>query len=617
MNGPPPQREQPKRRPRNHGELGFQPRRAVRWYNPAVLADSGLRVITSQVFGAFLDKRELQDALDPAIFDQHATKDEVWIDYIADTGDGFSPTYTTAWLAAQPELQPEGSDSVLPRGDVCILGGDEVYPVANADAYADRLMGPFEAALPWTADGGQDIFAIPGNHDWYDGLTSFMRVFCQHKWIGGRCTRQARSYFALRLPHRWWLWGIDIAFDAFVDEPQLRYFGDVVRDHMRPGDRVILCTAKPSWVKPHDPGSYRNLAYVERKLLADFDVPLTLAGDYHHYSRYVGPDGCQKVTAGGGGAFLHPTHGLPRALVLPAVGDDDAAVRVAGPRGASDPSEPASPVDPAAGGTGRIFHQDRAYPDVATSRRLLWRCLAMPLYNPSFVWLPAGLSAVLLWAAVFTLRATDPTTSLAETARTASIGELAGGLLASPVALLTLFALTGGLIGFARPSVRWPHPRRLPWLPKCVLGTTHAAAQLLAFLAVSWAVTRALAPLLAGGWPFVVLLAGVAVVGGAAGGLVMGAYLGIVNTLPGHAHGNEAFSALRLEDHKNFVRLHIDRHGALHLYAIGVDEVCRKWDADPENADPEAPWLRPRGPAPRTRLVDGPVQVSPREPADG
>ena len=72
------------------------------------------------------------------------------------------------------------------------------------------------------------VYAIPGNHDWYDGLTGFMRLFGQDdRWLGGWRTNQTRSYFAVELPHDWWLWGIDIQSDSLIDEPQLDFFGRV------------------------------------------------------------------------------------------------------------------------------------------------------------------------------------------------------------------------------------------------------------------------------------------------------------------------------------------------------------------------------------------------------
>ena len=46
----------------------------------------------------------------------------------------------------QPELEVDGR--VLPRGDVLLMGGDQVYPVANGDGYENRMKGPYRAALP-------------------------------------------------------------------------------------------------------------------------------------------------------------------------------------------------------------------------------------------------------------------------------------------------------------------------------------------------------------------------------------------------------------------------------------------------------------------------------------
>ena len=66
---------------------------------------------------------------------------------IADTGDGFDPTYTVAWCASQASLRPEGADRALPRGAYLILAGDEVYPVGSPREYESRFIGPYKAAL--------------------------------------------------------------------------------------------------------------------------------------------------------------------------------------------------------------------------------------------------------------------------------------------------------------------------------------------------------------------------------------------------------------------------------------------------------------------------------------
>src|ERR671910_719446 len=77
-------------------DLRFTPQDAVRWYSPGVLTGSGLHVGLTSVFGSFLDKRELQ-ARKPTVIDRsYAGRDELWIDYTADTGDGFPATMTVA-----------------------------------------------------------------------------------------------------------------------------------------------------------------------------------------------------------------------------------------------------------------------------------------------------------------------------------------------------------------------------------------------------------------------------------------------------------------------------------------------------------------------------------------
>jgi hypothetical protein len=42
-------------------------------------------------------------------------------------------------------------------------------------------------------------------------------------------------------------------------------------------------------------------------------------------------------------------------------------------------------------------------------------------------------------------------------------------------------------------------------------------------------------------------------------------------------HSNEAFSALRIQDFKQWLRLKIDAAGHLTIYAIALDRVPRRW----------------------------------------
>ncbi len=111
---------------------------------------------------------------------------------------------------------------------------------------------------------------MPGNHDWYDGLTAFLRLFARKRnaEFGGWRTEQRRSYFAVKLPHGWWLLGLDEQAGSYIDDPQLEYFQEIAT-RIHPDDRIILAVPAPTWVKAADrPGAYDSVDYFVRKVLA-------------------------------------------------------------------------------------------------------------------------------------------------------------------------------------------------------------------------------------------------------------------------------------------------------------------------------------------------------------
>jgi hypothetical protein len=573
-------------------QLRFEPQKATRWFDPRVLVAAGLHEGVTSVFGSFLDKRELQGTTPCEPDLRYAGRDELWLDYVADTGDGFAATATVACQVAKPELHPAGADGPLPRGEILVLGGDEVYPSPSSERYEQRLEGPWRAALPWTEPAPTEprhptVYAVPGNHDWYDGLTGFMRLFGQGRWIGGWKSHQTRSYFAVQLPHRWWLWGVDIQAESLIDQPQLTFFEDVVDHHTRPGDRLVLATAVPSWTQlESDPQACRNLAYLERTLLmpARLQLKLTVAGDLHHYSRYVneGPDEevgpTNKITSGGGGAFLHPTHTLPACAEI-----------------AVDPDVPDEVVE---------YRVVERYPSEGRSRLLSLAALTLPARNLTFVLVPGLVTVMFLWALQFGLRSLDRSGGgLAAASEQWGWTTLAGGLFSNSLSALMLLVLAAGLYGFAEPPPRLRHKwaRRAA---KVGLMLVHLAAQAATIVTVSLLAVTVAADL--GGWVFALAASAVAlVVGGVAGSLVLGAYLAAAVGLPGlRAHANEAFAASRVDGYKNFLRMHVDTSGALTVHALGIDRPVRRWRVVPRADSPEASWIAPKGSEPRVRLVD-------------
>jgi hypothetical protein len=189
----------PPTRPRTEDALGFKREEMVGWLRPRFLIKSGLEVLVSGLFGRFADKREVEAGLpaDYTAVTDYDDDDELSIDYVADVGERFDPTYTVARMLGQESLGLEWDDEdyETKRGRLLILGGDQMYPSARWEDYRNRFVGPYRAALPWTPKGREPhMYAIPGNHDWYDGLTAFMRVFCQQSgWAGGAPNRGAAT----------------------------------------------------------------------------------------------------------------------------------------------------------------------------------------------------------------------------------------------------------------------------------------------------------------------------------------------------------------------------------------------------------------------------------------
>ncbi|MEQ1653766.1 MAG: hypothetical protein ABL897_14880 [Hyphomicrobium sp.] len=320
----------------------------VDWFDPGLLVKVGIRSIISATLGSYTDQRLIQAATDevaPEILQKrydysetgnpnHAiAPDEngaVWVDYIADLGDGFEATYAMAYILAADTLKVDGAADPLPAGKLLIMGGDQVYPDATKAEYHTRLRDPYDWAFSAPGKPQRKLFAIPGNHDWYDGLSAFSALFCSARdrisrgkgvQIGGWRCYQNRSYFAIKLPHNWWIWGPDIQLADNLDDCQRDYF-DLMSEQATKGHKIILCIAEPSWL--HE--NYDNMH--EISLLArqhGADICAVIAGDWHHYSRYTDTEAkvdagnrlnIQFITCGGGGAFAHATHGLKPSIDL-------------------------------------------------------------------------------------------------------------------------------------------------------------------------------------------------------------------------------------------------------------------------------------------------------------
>ncbi len=271
---------------------------------------------------------------------------EVWIDYLADSGEHALVTEAVARMVFAEYRLTDGRGEALaaPRGRVLIFGGDTAYPVATVKEIHDRLTVPFNRAGKEVEPDGvpRVILGIPGNHDWYDGLDGFSRMFRRKRWgeeeevrpsltkmpsavlgesldfvgsfvageerekagavlIDGYRPVQSASYWCIPLAGDVDLFGVDRQLRR-VDGQQVEFF----RKRRRRRD------AKP-WVLLPDPvmafgkESKTGRDTIDRLPIdLDEEEALVLSGDIHHYRReQLGA--ATHVTAGGGGAFLHPT----------------------------------------------------------------------------------------------------------------------------------------------------------------------------------------------------------------------------------------------------------------------------------------------------------------------
>lgn len=553
--------------------------RMAHWFNPILLFKLLINVVLSSTFGSYADRRLMIAALDTTDVSKlrdRATaardalpKDQegaIWIDFVADLGDGFDSTYAVASLLAQKELKV--GDVTLPRGQALFMGGDEVYPKATESAYRYQLRMPYVWASPDPhpdSEAGVPLYAVPGNHDWYDGLVLFLAYFCGRKptRFGSWRTYQRRSYFAIQLTDTWWLWAIDIQLADNMDQPQFDYF-TVMGEGMPANSKIILCSAEPGWLYTDTNSKSWDITDYAVGIAEDADrgltIPIILSGDTHHYSRYVGgPHRTQFITSGGGGAFLHPTHQLeptvhiswlntPQQLALASVSDKGA--------------EPA------------------VYPSFETSRRLVWRNWFFAFTNWDFS-IFMGLVYWLVAAAV-TLR--------------------------DQWDMYAFVAIVFGwaLIGYTTTQEKSYRPTVL------ISSAIHAAAHILVVvLSARYLSTYNDAHFMLTGawysnWKWLgLLLLEMFPVGFLAGGSFFGWNM-MFTCRYLRMNRNDAFSALRIGAYNNFVRLKI-KEDSVDIFVVGLETVPSReeWQKNPkyDSHTPDEPRFIPTTPL-RPHLIE-------------
>ncbi len=341
--------------------------------------------------------------------------------------------------------------------------------------------------------------------------------------------------------------------------------------------------------------SESNLAFLEEMLAKK--VAVFIAGDLHHYRRHEATDesSTQKITSGGGGAFLHPTHGGR-------FGTDVSVLK-----------EKSS---------GRVFQKRVAFPPEQVSRRLCWRNLIFPFLRGNKSWafgfLTAGLYLLTTLAVVSDFKhITETATDFRSVVGLKNIiGTALHGVLNSPMTLFFVLLTVLGFVLFTD-----THSKVYRW----IMGAGHGLAHIFSAFGVALGsiyLVSYLSASTSGSWVYsvtqgshvfnfdlrVLLTVVLILIGGyLVGSFIQGSYLLISLNIFGR-HFNESFSTIAVEDWKSFLKLKIDRAGDLTIYPVGIRRVPRKWKANGNTAGARFVPDRERDPrATPPALIEPPI----------
>ncbi|RHY54175.1 hypothetical protein DYB34_005892 [Aphanomyces astaci] len=488
-------------------------------------------------------------------------QDELWFDFMADCGDGFNSSFQIARMLAQPHLKVNvplsnskfpreaGGALTLPRGDCLVLGGDLAYPHPDADSYE-------VGTIPTTS-----------NHDWFDGLNTYSRFVCERDWLGGWHLPQDTSFFALKLPHGWWVLGCDLALEHDINVEQFACFEAIVERHMGPSDRVIVVTHEPSWILDEYEGnkSEEKLQYLITSILKG-RVVVRLAGDIHNYTRHSlvesdhlsvpakkqhpspAPSKLSVQTTSENVPSLSPFSPVTKHFPHMNSHDTINPIQLSPDRSncfaasgvpSTSPSSKAeaAPVHLIVSGGGGAFLHPTHVPsgdNLVSSHRLYTRASCYPsekVCRCNAEWMDVVVNFLAdLWTVHYQMLTT------------------------SYLSLATFLGLVVGHWLFADST---SSAKRLVISVAASLCHSMAAfSVLIAFESMFQAASdRSATPL---------------------SGIIVGVYLYLaVNVFK--SHYNEAFSALRVASYKNILRLHIKPNGDLEMFALGVDKMPTKW----------------------------------------
>ena len=227
--------------------------------------------------------------------------------------------------------------AALPDVQFTVLSSDVVYPTGAMKDYESRFWLPFKGVT-------KPVYAIPGNHDWYDALEGFAATFFTS--AAARAAMRARieadgglssttderieeyiakarffreqygvptggqraPFFEVQTP-RFALLAVDTGVMRRVDDEQLAWLRGAL-DRAR-GKIVMAVLGHPFFAGGHDVSVGDKEFTALRELLRAYGVRAVMAGDTHdlEYYREAAPGGSGEGVVhhwvnGGGGAYL-------------------------------------------------------------------------------------------------------------------------------------------------------------------------------------------------------------------------------------------------------------------------------------------------------------------------
>jgi hypothetical protein len=219
-----------------------------------------------------------------------------------------------------------------------VLSSDVVYPTGAMRDYETRFWLPFKGIT-------KPVYAIPGNHDWYDALEGFVATFFQpdaartamrariqtdggvssttdatvealikraaffRRQYGVPTGFQQAPFFQLQTP-AFALLAIDTGVLRTVDREELTWLRAAL-DASR-GKMIMAVLGHPFFAGGHDVAADDERFMAVRNILREYGVRIIMAGDTHdleYYPEVIKDSGGRETTVhhwvnGGGGAYL-------------------------------------------------------------------------------------------------------------------------------------------------------------------------------------------------------------------------------------------------------------------------------------------------------------------------